>query len=447
MSNTQTMIPIPEAFSPPSHNPAQIREPEESLTMLWNEVQSDPGEEDFEKHYNLGIAYKEMGLLDDACREFMIASKDPKRELDCIIKMGRCYSRKGEYEIALAEFRKGLALPDRSNEAYDGLRYEIIKVYEQRGEHDRAADELRHLHSVSKPSERGDACRVRTAELYAAPKTRLSTLLFYLLSGIAIVMGWQARDSQYLTAESGLGYTFGIVGTLLMLLLLLYPLRKKLRFFQRWGAIKYWFQIHMILGIIGPILILFHANFHLGSLNSRVALFSTLLVAVSGIWGLFFYSKIHYGLFGKQVTLKELQWEIEVSRNSLKAVFNYAPKLKEKLFGFETRALDPSYNVLQSIGRMVIIGFWTRWIHLRLWIGLRRAIRVTARRTGWPAHEYRWQKKAARRQLSAHMRAVLKIAEFSFFERVFALWHIFHLPLFFMLVLVALLHVVAVHLY
>jgi len=415
--------------------------------MFGGEMQSDPTEEDFAKHYNLGIVYLEMGLLDEACREFTIASKDPKHELACIIKIGRCYCRKQEYEKALAEFQKGLELPNHSDKAYDGLRYEIIKVYEQLGDHHRAAKELQHLHTLSNTPKTGNSCQIRTAELYAAPKTRLSTLFFYVLSGIVIAMGWQARESQYLTAESGLGYTLGIVGSLLMLLLLLYPLRKRMRFIQHWGAVKYWFQVHMILGIIGPILILFHANFHLGSLNSRVALFSTLLVAASGIWGLFFYSKIHYGLFGKQATLKELQWEIEVSRNSLKSVFNYAPKLKERLFAFEAKALRPSYNVLHSIGHMFIIGLWTRWMHLVLWIGLRRAIRVTARRTGWPAHECRWQKKAARRQLSMHMRTVLKIAEFSFFERVFALWHIFHLPLFFLLVIVALLHVIAVHLY
>ncbi len=63
----------------------------------------------------------------------------------------------------------------------------------------------------------------------------------------------------------------------------------------------------MMMGIIGPVCILIHCGFSLGATNSNIALFSMLTVAGSGIFGRYFYSKIHHGLYGRKATLAELQ--------------------------------------------------------------------------------------------------------------------------------------------
>ena len=55
--------------------------------------------------------------------------------------------------------------------------------------------------------------------------------------------------------------------------------RKRFRFLQILGATRHWFRLHMIFGLLGPLLILYHSNFHLGSFNSRVAFYAMLLVA------------------------------------------------------------------------------------------------------------------------------------------------------------------------
>jgi len=67
----------------------------------------------------------------------------------------------------------------------------------------------------------------------------------------------------------------------------------------------------MILGIVGPVVILFHANFKLGPLNSNVALFSMLIVALSGVVGKYIYGKIHMGLHGRKARVRELLAEAE----------------------------------------------------------------------------------------------------------------------------------------
>ena len=135
---------------------------------------------------------------------------------------------------------------------------------------------------------------------------KFGAMLFFGGVLITLFRGWLDRDDLSRTAESGIGYALGIIGGVLMLLLLLYPLRKRARFMQRLGPVKWWFRSHMILGIVGPMCILFHCSFHLGALNSNVSLLCMTLVAGSGLIGRYLYSKIHYGLYGRKITLQEL---------------------------------------------------------------------------------------------------------------------------------------------
>ena len=62
----------------------------------------------------------------------------------------------------------------------------------------------------------------------------------------------------------------------------------------------------MLLGIFGPVLIFFHANFSLGALNSNVALFSMILVAGSGVIGRYIYTQIHTGMSGARLDVGDL---------------------------------------------------------------------------------------------------------------------------------------------
>ena len=52
-----------------------------------------------------------------------------------------------------------------------------------------------------------------------------------------------------------------IIGGSMMLLLLLYPLRKQARFMRNAGPVKLWFRMHMTFGVLGPVCILYHCDF------------------------------------------------------------------------------------------------------------------------------------------------------------------------------------------
>ena len=287
----------------------------------------------------------------------------------------------------------------------------------------------------------------RSADVSAPSRATPLELLFFLLVAAGLFAGWRVRDEEYLTAQSGPGYALGILGTVAMLLLLLYPLRKRLRGMRNWGAMKHWFRAHMILGVLGPALILFHSNFRTGSLNATVAVFSMLLVATSGFVGRYLYSKIHYGLYGKRMTLTQLREDIEHDMTDAAVLLGYAPELRRRLLAFDAAILTPCPNLLQGFWRFLTAGLRTRWTRFRLFRGLERAIRVAARPEGWSAAERRRRRRQARRHISAHLSAARRVARFSLYERLFALWHLLHTPLFVMLLITAAFHILAVHLY
>jgi tetratricopeptide (TPR) repeat protein len=86
--------------------------------------------DDTQSHYDLGVAYKEMGLLDDAIREFDLASRDPKRECVCHSMIGMIQLERGNINEAIDAFTRGLRTADRTKEQEAALCYEIGAAYE-----------------------------------------------------------------------------------------------------------------------------------------------------------------------------------------------------------------------------------------------------------------------------------------------------------------------------
>ncbi len=86
--------------------------------------------EDSESHYNLGIAYKEMGLIDDAIREFEVAARDPKRECVCQSMIGAIYVERGNLNGAIDALLKGIASTNKEPQQELMLWFEVASCYE-----------------------------------------------------------------------------------------------------------------------------------------------------------------------------------------------------------------------------------------------------------------------------------------------------------------------------
>ena len=269
----------------------------------------------------------------------------------------------------------------------------------------------------------------------------------YSTAALAAVVGWFARDASPITAGDGLGYVLGIVGGSLMLILLLYSARKRARFLRRFGATKYWFRIHMMLGIVGPLLILYHCNFNVGSLNSKVALYCTLLVAFSGVVGRYLYAKIHQGLYGRKASLAKLTARLRDSNEKLSTRTGLIREIRERLIQLGNEAMEPPATFAQSLVRPVTMGIRTRWLYHRLSWQARKELTARAM-TSAAVNEHQDRLLATtQRFLRQHLGETRRIAQFGFYERLFSWWHIVHVPFFLMMVLSGCVHVLAVHMY
>lgn len=102
-------------------------------------------ERDFETHYNLGIAYKEMELYDEAIQEFRLAARDAGRALACADLLGLCCLAKGDAKAAIREFRAGLDVRGHPPEAYRSLRYDLGIAYETCEDLERALEAFETL--------------------------------------------------------------------------------------------------------------------------------------------------------------------------------------------------------------------------------------------------------------------------------------------------------------
>jgi tetratricopeptide (TPR) repeat protein len=101
---------------------------------------------DFETHYNLGLAYKEMDLFEEALEEFQVAAglvapmDGTSRYLQCCNLLGHCFMQKGVPQLAVQWFNKGLTVANASDDERQALRYELGAAYEQAGDLDRAIE-------------------------------------------------------------------------------------------------------------------------------------------------------------------------------------------------------------------------------------------------------------------------------------------------------------------
>jgi tetratricopeptide (TPR) repeat protein len=119
--------------------------------------------QDYDSHYNLGIAYKEMGLLNDAIREFTLATQSTTYEIAALTMLGLCFMEQGNMDEASNTFLKGLNSERVSPYETTNLRFEIGCAYESMG---RMSEATRFYKKVSEadPVFRDVAARLKHAE-------------------------------------------------------------------------------------------------------------------------------------------------------------------------------------------------------------------------------------------------------------------------------------------
>lgn len=155
---------IPAIRRPSSAAEPALQAPDNlhELSEVFQEFRAELGEmeaqeqnEDLETHYNLGIAYREMGLLDEAIGEFQKVAKavqdgQPFRyAMQCCTFLGLTFTDKMEPKIAALWYERALALPGLEQETVIALRYDLAMAEEQAGNVDAALESFRQVYAMN----------------------------------------------------------------------------------------------------------------------------------------------------------------------------------------------------------------------------------------------------------------------------------------------------------
>jgi tetratricopeptide (TPR) repeat protein len=104
-------------------------------------------DEDASTHYDLGIAYKEMGVVDDAIKEFQVASRDPKFFSQATTMIGICQMSAGRHDQAIEAFSAAIMKADPSNDTWWSLKYDLATAYEVSGKKTEAFEIYRDVYN------------------------------------------------------------------------------------------------------------------------------------------------------------------------------------------------------------------------------------------------------------------------------------------------------------
>jgi Cytochrome c7 and related cytochrome c len=294
----------------------------------------------------------------------------------------------------------------------------------------------------------GDVPPVRTGGHRRLALFYIALSLVALVPGLGLKAGIElpghffALKSTLLDIQfgSGLRFWLGVTGATMMGLLLLYPLRKVMSKSRVLGSIGGWFQLHILLGLIGPVLILYHCNFGHGSANANVALWSMLLVALSGIAGTFAYGRASRDFYSTRHQALQHRDAIAAALSALEEDFSEKRELVAAFETFEAGLLTPRQGLVSCLVA-----------RLRVERSRQVIAHIVASIIEARAHRHSMSREDVRRiarPIAKHMKRYMVVARAaasqSIREQIWARWRMFHIPVFLIMIVAASLHVIAV---
>jgi hypothetical protein len=271
--------------------------------------------------------------------------------------------------------------------------------------------------------------------LWAIYLVSLALLIWFVVDGHSYYRTPYAERPHHeayraLRPAGSTGLLFGYVGSAMMILMLIYSVRKRTRLFSRAVSLQTVLDVHIYLGIMGPLLIVLHTSFKVQGLVA-VAFWSMAAVAVSGFFGRYLYLQIPRNIQGSELTLVELERINAEMTARLQSRFKLdgaaIERLEQVTAGF---AGETAGGAWRSVGRLLaddLFRFRAR----------RQFARRVMRKVLLPKqelHEFTQQSFA---------RAILsrRVALLSQIHQVFHYWHVIHKPFAIIMYVIMLVHI------
>jgi hypothetical protein len=264
------------------------------------------------------------------------------------------------------------------------------------------------------------------------------TLLIILTLGVLVWLGYSYyhlpleerffNPNHVLLKPGGiLGHGFGIIGTIFIILgIILYMARKRMRSLARFGILKYWLEFHIFLCTLGPILILFHTSFKFGGLVA-ISFWSMVAVFLSGIVGRFIYIQIPRSIEGRELTLSE----VRDMKSNIGSVLSGSYKMDEE----STRIIiESTKKKVELYQKNPFTRIFRRRMNDRKSI---RSVKSALKSNRLTRQESNKIIHLVKHEISLNRR----IDRLIFMQKLFTYWHVAHFPFAIVMLLIMAVHV------
>lgn len=260
----------------------------------------------------------------------------------------------------------------------------------------------------------------------------------YLISGISIfyilytygsfyLLDYMKRprhpDYQILKPGGLLSHGLGIVGANMMMLLLLYSLRKRTRIFGKIGAIRRWLDIHIFLGIIGPLFVILHSTLKLNGIVS-ISFWSMILVALSGFFGRYLYIQIPRTIRGQEFSKDEILQQRKVLQDKLSKSYKIDENELQQL------EIEVAGSVKSGFIGMIFADIFRIFRLFKIEKQLMRRLKIPKKNI-----------KNIMKLITQMALLDRRIALLSKVQRLFHYWHVFHKPFAVIMYLIMFVHI------
>ncbi len=235
--------------------------------------------------------------------------------------------------------------------------------------------------------------------------------------------------AQWLRPSGPVGQSLGVIGTVLMLVPFAYMARKRMRRLREAGPLKRWLEVHLFCGIVGPVMITLHTSFKFNGIVSA-AYWSMVIVVLSGFAGHHLYTRIPRSVRGNELTRAELNDAAAALKEELARAIDSADALA-RIDTFERAAVPARPQALTLAD--LLFG------EIRL-AGRLRALDHELARAGLPP-SLRHEAVRLTRERSVILR---RAAYLDRTRKLFNLWHVFHLPLVYLMLVIVTAHIAIV---
>ncbi len=234
-------------------------------------------------------------------------------------------------------------------------------------------------------------------------------------------------DYKMLKPSGSFGHAYGIFGSALILIgVLLYMFRKRLKAFSRLGILKHWLEFHIFLCTLGPILVLYHTSFKFGGIVA-ISFWSMVAVFLSGIVGRYIYIQIPRSIEGRELSLSEVSSMKTDVEGTLNSKLNLDKESYDEIINLTKRKVG-------LYRRNFLISYTKTYFEDRKSLKNAKSI---IKKSNLTKSEYVNIIKLLKNEISLNR----KIDRLTTMQNLLKYWHVAHLPFAFIMLIVMIIHV------